>query len=71
MEFKTTKQASKEWGISTRRVAILCEQGRIEGAVKAGKTWLMPPDAAKPIDLRQQKKTVKSKNTSTGKREKN
>ncbi|MCY1714020.1 DNA-binding protein [Caproiciproducens galactitolivorans] len=52
MEFKTTKQAAKEWGISARRVAILCEQGRIEGAVKAGKTWLLPPGASKPGDLR-------------------
>lgn len=52
MEFKTTKQAAKEWGISARRVAILCEQGRIAGAVKAGKTWLLPPEASKPDDLR-------------------
>lgn len=52
MEFKTTKQAAHEWGISARRVAVLCEQGRIEGAVKAGKTWLMPPETSKPSDLR-------------------
>ena len=52
MEFLTTKQAAAIWGISQRRVAILCEQGRIEGAVKAGKTWLLPPDAQKPVDGR-------------------
>lgn len=52
MEFLTTKQASELWGISARRVAILCEQGRVEGAVKAGKTWLLPPDAKKPQDAR-------------------
>ena len=52
MEFLTTKQAALLWGISPRRVAILCEQGRIEGAVKAGNTWLLPPDAKKPADGR-------------------
>lgn len=52
MEFLTTKQASELWGITARRIAILCEQGRICGAVKAGKTWLLPPDSQKPSDAR-------------------
>lgn len=52
MEFLTTKKASELWGITARRIAILCEQGRIDGAVKAGKTWLLPPDAKKPVDAR-------------------
>ena len=52
MEFLTTKQAAELWGISPRRVALLCAQGRIPGTVKAGKTWLLPPDAKKPLDPR-------------------
>lgn len=52
MEFLTTKQASEKWGISTRRISLLCEKGRIEGATKAGKTWLMPVDSEKPADMR-------------------
>lgn len=52
MEFMTTKEAAKLWGISQRRVAILCEQGRIEGVKKAGIVWLIPPDAQKPEDAR-------------------
>lgn len=52
MEFLTTKQAAELWGISSRRVALLCAQGRIPGTVKAGKTWLLPPDAKKPLDPR-------------------
>ena len=55
MEFLTTKQAAGLWGVSPRRVAVLCEQGRIEGAVKAGKTWLLPPAAQKPADGRKKK----------------
>ena len=49
MEFLTTKQAAELWGISPRRVALLCAQGRIPGTVK---TWLLPPDAKKPPDPR-------------------
>lgn len=52
MDFLTTKQAAELWGISQRRVAILCEQGRIKNAVKAGKTWLLPKDVKKPRDAR-------------------
>lgn len=52
MDFLTTKQAAEAWRISQRRVAILCEQGRIEGAVKAGKTWLIPANTEKPADAR-------------------
>lgn len=55
MEFLTTKQAAELWGISARRVALLCAQGRIPGTVKAGKTWLMPPDAQKSLNPRTKK----------------
>lgn len=46
------KQAAELWGISARRVALLCAQGRIPGTVKAGKTWMLPLDAQKPLDPR-------------------
>ena len=52
MNFMTTKQASELWGVSQRRVAILCEQGRLEGVKKAGSVWLIPPDTQKPKDDR-------------------
>ena len=47
-----TKQAAELWGISAQLVALLCAQGRIPGTVKAGKTWLLSPDAQKPLDPR-------------------
>lgn len=62
MEFMTTKEASETWVISARRVAILCEQGRIKGVKKAGKTWLLPPDAMKPTDQRCKVNREKSDN---------
>lgn len=52
MEYLTTLEMSEKWGISARRIALLCEQGRIAGVVKKGKTWLIPEDAQKPADKR-------------------
>lgn len=52
MNYVTTIEMSEIWGISARRIALLCEQERIEGAMKKGKTWLIPADAEKPADKR-------------------
>lgn len=52
MEFLTTKEISEQWNISARRVAVLCEEGRLAGAVKKGKTWLIPSNIEKPGDAR-------------------
>lgn len=52
MNYVTTIELSEIWGISSRRIALLCEQQRIEGAIKKGKTWLIPEDAKKPADKR-------------------
>ncbi len=52
MQYITVKQASERWGISDRRVRVLCAEGRIEGVVKEGRSYLIPEDALKPIDGR-------------------
>lgn len=52
MGYVTTMEMSEIWGISSRRIALLCEQERIEGVIKKGKTWLIPEDAEKPADKR-------------------
>ncbi len=52
MEYLTTIEMSQIWGISSRRIAVLCGQGRISGAVKKGKTWLIPCGSKKPEDAR-------------------
>ena len=48
----TTKQASEKWGISDRRIRILCAEGKIGGAELIGKTWYIPDAATKPVDGR-------------------
>lgn len=52
MDYLTTTEMSEKWGITSRRIAILCEQGRIVGVVKKGKTWLIPYNSQKPSDGR-------------------
>lgn len=52
MELLTTTQMAEKWNISRRRVTTLCNQGRIEGAILRGNTWLIPDDAKKPDDNR-------------------
>lgn len=56
MDYMTTPEMAKQWGVSSRRVALLCSQGRVDGAIKKGKTWLIPRDAEKPHDPRSHKK---------------
>ena len=52
MDYLTTIEMSKEWGISSRRIAVLCEQNRINGVIKKGKTWLITKEKKKPADAR-------------------
>ncbi len=52
MEVMSAKEAAKKWGISQRRVAVLCSENRIEGATIVGNMWIIPIDAKKPVDAR-------------------
>ena len=52
MEFITANQAAQKWGISQRRVQILCAEGRIDGVFKLGEAWAIPSQAKKPNDSR-------------------
>ena len=62
MKYLSTTQAAELWGLSARRVALLCEQGRIEGVQKSGSRWIIPENAKKPDDARiKSGKYIKSK----------
>ena len=54
--FMTVKQASEKWGISDRRIRVLCSEGRISGAYREGRGWKIPVDAKKPADGRYKSK---------------
>lgn len=50
--FMSVNEAAKKWGISDRRVRILCSEGKISGAYRQGRAWKIPVDAVKPADGR-------------------
>lgn len=61
--FINVSDAAKQFNISKRRVQLLCEQGRIEGANMVKGVWMIPSEAKKPTDAR--KKTLVSENQLT------
>ena len=50
--YMTVKEAAVKWGISDRRIRVLCSGGRIPGAYQEGRGWKIPIDAEKPADGR-------------------
>ena len=56
MDYLSAKEVALKWGITRRRVQILCEEGRVEGAYKISDVWVIPKDAEKPADKRKIKK---------------
>lgn len=56
MDYLSAKEVAQKWNISRRRVQLLCEEGRIEGAFKLSDVWVIPKDAVKPADRRKTRK---------------
>lgn len=54
--FMTVKQAAEKWGISDRRIRVLCSEGKIAGAHQEGRAWKIPIEAEKPADGRYKSK---------------
>ncbi|MBQ8768491.1 MAG: helix-turn-helix domain-containing protein [Oscillospiraceae bacterium] len=52
MDYLKTEEVAQQWGISSRRLQTLCAEGKIEGAVRFGRAWMIPKDAKKPRDGR-------------------
>ena len=45
-------QAAEKWGLSARRVRILCQENKIEGVMRRGNLYMIPENAQKPADGR-------------------
>ncbi len=52
MEYIGITEISQKWGLTPRNVQRLCACGRIEGATRLGRAWMIPKDAKKPVDGR-------------------
>lgn len=52
MEYLSIKQIAEKWGISIRRIQLLCSEDRIPGSTRIGSYWDIPADAEKTDDPR-------------------
>lgn len=50
--YLTVKEVAEKWGVSDRRVRVLCAEGKIPDAYQEGRGWKIPADAEKPADGR-------------------
>jgi hypothetical protein len=48
MNLITAKEAAEKWGVTPRRVQGFCNEGRIKGAIRWGRTWMIPAHAVLP-----------------------
>ncbi|MBQ7292340.1 MAG: hypothetical protein IJW79_01230 [Clostridia bacterium] len=48
MQYITVQEAAQKWGVTTRRVQMLCNENRIKGAYRFGKSWMIPTTAVLP-----------------------
>ena len=58
MVYIKVSQAAEKWGISARRVRILCAEGKIDGVIRKGNLYMIPENASKPQDGRLGKNTL-------------
>ncbi|MDY6029914.1 MAG: DNA adenine methylase [Acidaminococcaceae bacterium] len=63
MEYMSAREAADKWGISQRRVAVLCSENRINDATMVGNMWIIPATAEKPIDARSMRYDKKEEKT--------
>ena len=64
MNYLSVAQTAEKWDMTPRRVQVLCNEGRIDGAQRVGNIWTIPETATKPSDARK-KITTKTKRINT------
>lgn len=52
VDYLKIDEVAARWGISSRRLQTLCAEGKIEGASRFGRAWMIPANAKKPPDGR-------------------
>lgn len=50
--YVSIREIAHIWGISPRRVQVLCAENRIPGTIRIGYSWAVPEDAVRPPDGR-------------------
>ena len=58
MDYIKVSKVAENWGISARRVRILCSENKIPGVIRKGNLYMIPANAQKPADGRFAKATL-------------
>ena len=66
MNYLSVAQTAEKWEMTPRRVQVLCNQGRIDGAQRVGNVWTIPETALKPIDGRKKVTDITAPRTNNG-----
>ena len=53
VNYLSVGKAAGRWGVSPRRVQQLCKEGKIDGAEKDGRSWLIPESSLPPVRLKE------------------
>ena len=52
MEYLSIRQTAEKWGLSRRRIQVLCAENRIPALIRIDYTWAIPAVAKKTSDAR-------------------
>ncbi len=52
MAYMKVSQIAKKWGITPRRVRVLCAEGKVPGVIRKGNLYMIPENTPKPLDGR-------------------
>lgn len=64
MKYLSAFEATKEWNISAKCIALLCSKNRMEGAQKVSNNWTISADTQKPADARIKTRKYRKNQTS-------
>ena len=54
----SVREAAERWGISERRVRLLCSLGKVEGVVRQGRAYRIPAGVRQPQDGRRRRRVA-------------
>lgn len=60
MDYISVKEAAERWGVSERWVQKFCVEDRIPNVLRFGRSWMIPRDSERPIDLRRNRDSAKT-----------
>ena len=58
VQYISIKEYAQRYGVSSEQIKVYCQKGRIQGARRIGKLWIIPEDAPYPTDRPKKKRIM-------------